>query len=115
MTYTRLYSDAAGDTHFEDVDVPLTDRGTVGALSALFPVTSLQFRENRADYAWDFHTAPARQFIVLLDGEIEITTSRGDVRTFGAGQLLLVEDTTGKGHRTRNLTPQPRKSLFIQV
>ncbi len=24
MQYTRVYSDAAGDSHFEDVDVPMT-------------------------------------------------------------------------------------------
>jgi uncharacterized cupin superfamily protein len=34
---------------------------------------------------------------VLLDGEIEIGTSTGEKRTFKGGDVLLVEDTTGKG------------------
>jgi hypothetical protein len=51
---------------------------------------------------------------VLLDGEIEICTSTGEKRTFG-GDVLLVEDTTGKGHQTRQLSPGTRRSLFITL
>jgi hypothetical protein len=49
----------------------------------------------------------------LLDGEIEIETSLGDKRIFKTGEVLLVEDTTGKGHKTKNLQPVKRKSIFI--
>jgi len=115
MHYTRIYADANGDSHFEDVQVTLYDQGMVGLLSEKLPVATLQFRENAPTYNWDFHTAPARQFIVLLDGEIEITTSLGITRTFSAGAILLVEDTEGKGHKTRNLRQAKRTSLFIQL
>lgn len=115
MHYTRIYSDETGESRFETVEVPLSDRGMVGYLSEHFPVRSLQFRENKKDYDWDFHNAPARQFIVLLDGKIEITVSSGESRTFAAGDILLVEDTEGKGHKTRNIRKQVRKSLFIQI
>ena len=84
-------------------------------MSDAFPVQSLQFRENSGDYNWDYHHAPARQFIVLLDGQIEITSSTGEKRVFGAGEVLLVEDTTGKGHKTRNLLQHVRKSIFIRL
>lgn len=115
MHYTRIYSDESGESRFETVTVPLTDRGIVGFLSDAFPVQSLQFRENSGDYNWDYHNAPARQFIVLLDGQIEITSSTGEKRVFGAGEVLLVEDTTGKGHKTRNLLQHVRKSIFIRL
>jgi len=49
----------------------------------------------------------------LLDGSIEIETSLGIKRTFRAGEILLMEDTHGKGHKTRNLLPEKRKSVFI--
>lgn len=65
MIYTRIYSDSNGNSHFEEVVVPLHDKGVVGFLSANFVVSELQFRENKMDYSWDFHTALARQFIVL--------------------------------------------------
>lgn len=115
MHYTRIYTDRNGDSQFELVEIPLTDRGVVGFLSEKFNVHALQFRENIADYDWDFHNAPAKQFIVLLDGEIEITSSLGVQRIFRAGDVLLVEDTDGKGHKSRNLLKQVRKSIFIQL
>ncbi len=115
LIYTRLYSDELGESNFEDVAVPLDDEGIAGYISREFGVSSVQFRLNEADYDWDFHNAPAKQFVILLDGEIEITTSRGDKRKFGGGDILLVEDTEGKGHRTRNLVKQLRRSLFVKI
>lgn len=115
MQYTRIYADKEGESHFEDVEISLTNNGNIGFLSTNVAVSSLQFRENSADYNWDFHTAPAKQYIILLDGIIEITTSLGEVRTFKAGEILLVEDTEGKGHKTRNITNAKRKSIFIKI
>ena len=115
MNYARIYADENGDSRFEVIEVPLVDYGSAGFLSSTFEVSFLQFRETKSDYNWDFHVAPNRQFIILLDGEIEITTSLGEVRTFKGGDILLAEDTTGKGHKTRNLTIAKRKSLFIII
>lgn len=115
MHCTRIYADEVGDSHFEDVIIQLSDKGDVGLLSEYITAKSVQFRENKPDYNWDFHHAPARQFIILLDGEIEIETSLGEKRRFKGGDILLVEDTTGKGHRTKNITQQIRKSIFIQI
>ena len=115
FTYTLLYSDEDGESRFKDVKVPLADKGPIGYLSDNFKVKDIRFRLNDADYDYDFHNAPARQFIILLDGEIEITTSLGEIRRFRGGDVLLVEDTAGKGHRTRNVSQQPRKSVFIRL
>jgi hypothetical protein len=115
MRYTRLYADEQGESHFEDISVPLKNEGTLGYLSENFEVKWLRFRVNEAGYDWDYHNAPARQFIILLDGGIEITTSRGEARTFSGGDILLVEDTYGKGHKTRNIKKQIRKSVFIGI
>ncbi|MEI6948407.1 hypothetical protein V9K67_14520 [Paraflavisolibacter sp. H34] len=111
----KVYSDAMGDSHFEDLAVPLKEAGDIGALSDAFPAREVIFREVAPTYDYDFHTAPQRQYIVLLDGAIEIETSLGEKRTFRAGDVLLMEDTEGKGHRTRNLQPAKRKSIFITL
>ena len=112
---TKIYSDSKGDSHFEDVQIPLQEGGTIGMLSNLIPVAGLIFREVEPTYDYDFHKAPQKQYIILLDGEIEIETSLGDKRIFKAGEVLLVEDTEGKGHKTKNLLPVKRRSLFITV
>ena len=113
--YTRLYTDSNGESRFEEVEVPLDESGPIGYLSDRYKVKDIQFRVNDADYDWGFHNAPARQFIILLDGEIEITTSLGEKRKFGGGDVLLVEDTAGKGHRTKNVRQQVRRSVFIRL
>lgn len=39
--------------------------------------------------------------------------SDGSTRTFGAGDLLLVEDVTGTGHATRTVGEPPFEGLFV--
>ena len=112
---TRVYSDSNGDTRFEDISIPLNDAGEIGRLSAGIPVTSIIFREVEPTYDYDFHNAPQKQYLILIDGAIEIETTLGEKRSFQAGDVLLLEDTEGKGHRTRNLQPVKRKSIFITV
>jgi hypothetical protein len=73
------------------------------------------FRANAPDYDLDWHTAPRRQYIVLLDGEIEITVSDGEMRRFAGGDILRMEDTFGRGHKTRHTRAQSRRSLFIPL
>lgn len=112
---TRIYNDSKGDSHFEDFRLPLKDAGDIGFLSEKLPATGLIFREVVPEYDYDFHNAPERQYIILMDGAIEIETSLGDKRVFKAGEILLVEDTEGKGHKSRNLQPVKRKSIFITI
>ncbi|HLW10435.1 MAG TPA: hypothetical protein VKX35_08550 [Fermentimonas sp.] len=115
MKVTRVYSDNNGDSRFEDIEIELFDRGEIGRLSENVEVKSLQFRRVSPDYDYDFHHAPQRQYIVLIDGGVEIETSLGEARQFQTGEILLVEDTTGKGHRTRNLEKRERTSIFIHL
>jgi len=84
-------------------------------LSEHLNVSRLQFRKVSADYDYNFHCAPQKQYIVLLDGGIEIETSLGEIRQFETGSILLVEDITGKGHKTKNLERRERTSLFIHL
>lgn len=112
---TRIYSDQSGESHFEDIEMPLKNDGEIGFLSDKIPVKEIIFRTVAPEYDYDFHNAPQRQYIVLLDGEIEIETSLGEKRIFKGGEILLVEDTHGKGHKTRNLQNVERRSVFITL
>lgn len=115
MKITRIFSDEKGDSYFEDLEIPLIDQGEIGYLSENFEVKKLQFRKVSADYDYDFHHVPQKQFIVLLNGGVEIETSLGELRRFQTGEILLVEDTVGKGHKTKNLEKKERTSLFIHL
>ena len=112
---TRIYSDDNGESHFEDIEMPLKNDGEIGFLSDKIPAKEIIFRKVEPDYDYDFHNAPQKQYVILLDGEIEIETSLGEKRTFKAGDILLLEDTQGKGHRTKNLEHIERRSVFITL
>ncbi|CAM9187500.1 unnamed protein product, partial [Sphacelaria rigidula] len=75
--------------------------------------TGVKFRETPGDYDFDFHTAPAKQLIASLDAGVEIEVTDGTRVIFPAGTVMLVEDTWGKGHRSRAVNGKSRKSLFV--
>jgi hypothetical protein len=104
--YVRLFADAQGESHFAEVAVELhaVDFAPPAAplhVASLFPATSCGLVYGPAD--WDGslpHPTPRRQLMCTLRGEYEVTASDGTVRSFPAGSLLLLEDTTGAGHTT---------------
>jgi hypothetical protein len=112
---TRIYTGEDGESHFEDVEVPLIDRGGIGAISALQGATGVVFRTTQGDYDFDFHCAPRRQYVVNLDAAVEIEIGDGTKRVLGPGEILLAEDTTGRGHRSRAVDSKPRRSLFVTL
>ena len=74
------------------------------------------FRETWGAPDLDWHPAPRRQYIVkFLDAGVEITVSDGERRVIGAGEVILVEDTTGKGHLSKAVSGQARCSIFIPI
>lgn len=115
MNITRVYATPDGESHFEDIEIALHDAGEIGMLSEGVAARQVIFRENAPSYDYNWHHAPARQYIILLDGQIELEVSDGEKRRFGGGDVLLVEDTFGKGHRTRTVDAQRRRSIFVTL
>ncbi len=113
MKIDRIYTGEQGDSFFDNVEINLSSAGEIGALSEPWQADRVIFRTNEGDYNYDWHNAPARQLVVMLEGGVEIEVSSGEKRIFHPGDILLVEDLTGKGHRARALGGQPRKSMFV--
>jgi hypothetical protein len=112
---TSVVTTSDGGSRFEEMEIELTDAGEIGRLSEPVAATSVVFRENDPGYDFDWHCAPRRQLIVLLDGEIEVEVTSGEKRRFAGGDVVRVEDTTGTGHRTRTVSAGARRSLFIPL
>ena len=53
----------------------------------------------------DWHKAPAKTFTINVVGDIEAEVGDGTRIKIGKGDLVYLEDLTGKGHVTRLLTP----------
>ncbi len=75
-------------------------------MSKRLPATGIIFREVQPTYDLDWHPAPRRQYIINLDAGVQITASDGESRMIGAGEVILVEDTTGKGHLSKAVDKQ---------
>ena len=115
MKATRIFADATGGTHFGDFEIPLKDAGQIGRLSGIQPGHGVIFRETDETYDYDWHPAPRKQWLILLDGQIRIETGDGEIREFGGGEIILLEDQNSRGHRSKQLSPGVRHSLFIPI
>ncbi len=116
MRITRIYTGDDGESHFEDLEVPMVDRGDpIGLISKLQDATGVIFRETEGDYDYGFHNAPRRQYVINLDASVEIEIGDGTKRILGPGEILLAEDTTGRGHISRSVDGKPRRSLFVTL
>jgi hypothetical protein len=115
MRVTRLYTGSDQQSHFEDINIELGDQGAIGFLSARHPASSIIFRYTAGDYDYDWHNAPQRQYIVILEGGLDVEIGDGTRRQFGPGDIVLAEDVDGQGHISRAVNGQPRRSLFITI
>ena len=115
MRIHNLYTDNAGETHFRDIEVEWVEETRGGRLSARLPATGIIFRQVPAEYDLDWHPAPRRQYIINLDAGVELTASDGEKRVIGAGEVILVEDTSGKGHLSKAVENKVRHCIFVPV
>jgi len=108
VTYVCLYADSGGESHFRDVEVQLRETDFAPPapplnVSSFSSASEYGFATAPLGWHGDWHPTPQRQFLFYIAGEVEVGVSDGEVRTFGPGDIVLVEDTTGKGHVSRVL------------
>ena len=115
MRIHNLYVDDKGETHFQDVEIQYVETTPAGRLSARQPATGIIFRETSGDYDLDWHPAPRRQYVINLDGAVKITASDGESRIIGPGEVLLVEDISGKGHLSKAIDGKLRNCIFVTL
>jgi hypothetical protein len=115
MRIHNLYEDENGQSHWRDVEVEWAANSPGGKLSAPIPVSAIIFRETQPDYDLDWHPAPRRQYIINLVGGVKLTASDGEARVIGAGEVILVEDISGKGHLSQNVKQELRYSIFVPI
>ncbi len=115
MHVHNLYCDANGQSHWRDVDIAWENEGPEGKTSAMHFANGIIFRQTQAEHDRPWHPAPRRQYIINLDAGVELTASDGESRKIGAGEIVLVEDTTGKGHLSKSINNQMRHSIFVPI
>jgi hypothetical protein len=124
VVITRIYTGPDGLAHAEDIELSLSARGATDMLKATgaeFSVRAPTAGANPGSTAAtdpnapEWHTGPARQFVITLSGNSEVEVSGGVHVAAAPGHINLIEDTTGKGHITRNFGPDDRIALTIPL
>jgi hypothetical protein len=115
-----MYTNDAGHTAFADLEIPGPEVSFDGdrrsrALRDI-PATTVNIIEL---LEWrpklDLHPPPRRQWVIILQGAMEISTTTGARRRFEAGDCLLAEDMQGAGHRSEDVGVDRLVTLNVGV
>jgi hypothetical protein len=104
--FTRIVTDAAGGSAFEDGQIPLETQLVaedappvlVGSVPATAAAVYVRGMSDSGPHPI-FHPAPRKQWVVVLTGAIEVEVTDGPRRTFGPGDLIHAEDTDSTSPR----------------
>ena len=118
--YHRIHSDENGVSHFGDATMafemqdfapPASPLGVSNAL----PAESVTFIHGPLGWDGEWHPTPRRQWAVVLSGRVEITTGDEEVRVFGPGDVVLLDDTSGRGHLTNVVSPEGVTAMMVPL
>jgi quercetin dioxygenase-like cupin family protein len=104
MRYIHLHNDDDGQVRFEDGEISFASAVFAPPappldVSTAFPVREMMFIRFPAGWSDPAHPAPARQWMFVLSGRGK-TTAGDQTRSWGPGDVFLLEDTTPPGHAT---------------
>jgi hypothetical protein len=120
MEYFRVYKGEDGLSHFEDIDLeyaPVDIHPDATSLEATAPTDAARYVMAWFPVGWkrDFHPTPRRQIFILLEGEFGGQASDGEVRSMRPGDLMLMEDTEGKGHTAYVIGDKPVFGMMLHL
>ena len=124
LTLPELFTDIDGRARFRDAAVALDEGTPLTRLSALQASGGCQFRRSPAGFASDFHCTTTPQWLVVLQGRMEIGLQDGSTRVFGPGECFYSNDTLPPGatfdaklhgHRSRLLGDEALVTLFVRA
>jgi quercetin dioxygenase-like cupin family protein len=100
VKYHRLYADADGESHIEEVAVEMESvefapPSPAMHVAAFQPATQYSFVTLPPGWGGGPHNPPSRIVTVVLSGAIEYTASDGSVQEIRSGSVISVEDTAG--------------------
>ena len=111
FTVTELYTHEDGLSYFKTTLIDTPVQHFLGNYSNPINVSEMYFRHFRANNIFDQHTAPKEQYIIYLNGEVEVKASGGESKIFKPGDILFARDTHGSGHIT--VTRSQGRSIVI--
>ena len=108
MGISRLYTGSDGLSHIEDIDLDSHPE-----LQELQKVEGIWIAKCPAGPTLPQVPEPAKRWMVVLSGRFEAGLPDGSKHQYVAGDIRLVEDTTGPGHTSRFV--EPTAFMVIEV
>lgn len=106
-----LYTGPDGLAYVKNIKVPARPNGVVD----LLPVSGVEIHRTQPGFAIGWHVETRRQYVITLSGSGEIDIAGGKRIVLKPGSILLVENGTGKGHKTRVLGNKPWVALWVPL
>ena len=95
--FVRIYTGDDGQSHMEEMDGVVEPSTRI----ATKPGEDLVFRTFEEGRAVEWHNPTRRQYLFMLNGQMEVSVKDGTTLVFSPGDVLLAEDMTGQGHLTK--------------
>jgi len=116
--YLRIYTDENDCSHFEEVEVSLSSTDYAPPApnlntSTIEAADKYAFLDLPVSWYGDWHPTPVRQWLALMSGECEFEAGDGEKRIRKAGDIILLDDTSGKGHQTKVLGDSSVRILAV--
>jgi hypothetical protein len=115
MKVTKLSTGPDNRSFFEDIEVPFESREDFGLFTLPEPAKAVFFREIPPGWVYSWHNVVCREYVITVEGEAEIEVGSGEKRVFRRGDVLLAEDNTGQGHRTRVIGKKVWRQVFVTL
>ena len=124
FTKTILFTDADGRARFREEAIALDQGSPQSMLSSLMPSQGLQLRHSPVGFRSQFHCSVTPQWVVILQGQMEICLQDGSSRVFTPGQHFYSTDTLPEGvvfdpavhgHWSRQRGDEPLVTLFVRA
>lgn len=105
MKYIQTFATPDGGSSMESVDIATAPTDFVPGepafgVSTAQTTTSAKYLQLDPGWIGDWHPTPVRQYLIVLRGGFRISTTDGQSTEFHPGDVVLLGDTTGKGHHT---------------
>ncbi len=111
---TRIYAAEDGYSYFQDVMQPLLyPVGNNQLITKPLGSNPCRLFEFASDFVCDWHLSTPPGYYIYIQGGQEVEVSSGEKRSFKAGDIILAEDTTGRGHRSRSNTAVAGRAIII--
>ena len=120
VTALRLFAKDFGASCFETFEIArrLRDFAPPAAplwSSDLAPASGYTVVRLPVGWNGEKHPTPNRFILFGLRGRMRITPDIGEPRIVGAGDVLMMEDTTGAGHFTEVVSEEPFDAVIIEL